>query len=172
MLLALYSFLLQVDPDLFPSKAALSGFRKVEKFLATADEITTMAADRVLDSDPMTSATRSKLLAGKSLIGAQTREAKGSRTAVLTGKDRKLAVDFFRALTKPPVVGPAKCFFPRHSIFARSKANWLDIQICYECSTIRIQSKDGSISGYTGLNRNSRSAADKFFGYNSKNSKA
>lgn len=172
MLLALYSFLLQVDPELFPSKSALKEFRKVEKFLATADEITTMAADRVLDSDPKTSAARSKLLAGKSLAGAQTGQSKGSRTSVLTGKDRNLAVDFFKALTKPPIFGPAKCFFPRHSIFARSKTNWLDIQICYECSTMRISSKDRSISMYTGMNRNSRTAADKFFGYNSKSSKA
>ena len=172
MLPSIFIFLRQVDPEELYSKEPLNTLRQVEKFLANADEITTMAADRVLTSDSATATARAKLLAGTSLTSAVTKQSNGSRTAVLTGNDRKLAVEFFKSLTKLPIQGPAKCFFPRHSIFARSKANWLEIQICYECVTMRITSKDNSIKLYTGINRNSRDLADKFFGYKSKNSKA
>ena len=172
MLLSLFMFLQRVDPDLVYSEEELVTLRQVEKFLVSADEITTIASDRVLSSDATVSKARQKLLSGRSLFASNKTQSTGSRTAVLTGDDRKLAVVFFKALTKPPKHGPAKCFFPRHSIFARAKANWLEIQICYECETMSIASKDGKIKLYTGINRNSREQADKFFGYKSKNSKA
>lgn len=172
MLITLYLFPQQLDGDDLYTKAELAELQKVQRFLATADEITTMVADRVLTSDPATAAARERLLAGKSLRGVAKPQAKGSQTSVLTGKHRGLASAYFKELTKPPKQGPAKCFFPRHSIFARTKPNWLEIQICYECVTMSVTSKDGTIKLYTGINRNSRAQADKFFGYNSKNSKA
>ena len=172
MPLPLFLFFRQIDLEGFYSKEEVAILVKVERFLATCDDITTMAADRVLTSDPTTSATKVKLLAGGSLTRDRALQTKSSRVALLAGKDCKLAVDYFRALTKPPKQGPAKCFFPRHSMFARKGADWLDIQICYECVTMSITSKSGKIKLYTGINRNSRDLADTFFGYKSKNSKA
>ncbi len=81
-------------------------------------------------------------------------------------------VTFFHSLTKPPIQGPAKCFFPRHSIFARKGTRRIDIQICYECVTMTVKSSDKKLNLYLGMNRDTRAAADKLFGYVSKNSKA
>ena len=75
MLITLYLFPQQLDGDDLYTKAELAELQKVQRFLATADEITTMVADRVLTSDPATAAARERLLAGKSLRGVAKPQA-------------------------------------------------------------------------------------------------
>lgn len=144
---------------------------KVEQFLATADTIQTVVSDRAQASDG-----REALYPNDSSQAGRTRPPKQNpqtvKTQNLRGEDRKKVVSYFRTLTKPPIQGPAKCFFPRHSIFARKGSQRIDIQICYECCTMLINTSDTKFKAYLGINRDSRPAADKLFGYVSKNSKA
>ena len=151
------------------SEAVKANLKRVESFLLTCDEITTSASHRVLESYPELEANRKSLLTGQPIQATQSAQFK---TQTLKGNDRTKAAAFFNELTKPPIQGPAKCFFPRHSIFATKQGTWIEIQICYECATLRVDSKDKSIRLYLGINPNSRKSADKFFGFVSNNSKA
>lgn len=145
---------------------------KVEEFLSRADTIQTIVSDRAQGEDG-----KEELYGGSSAVAAgrvppPKPQMQTVKTQNLRGQDREKVVSFFRSLTKAPIQGPAKCFFPRHSIFARKGASRMNVQICYECVAMTVKSSDKKINLYTGMNRNSRTMADKLFGYVSKNSKA
>ncbi len=144
---------------------------EVEEFLSEADTIQTIVSDRAQAEDGRELVLQTQSGSAKPHESVR-RSPQTVKTQKLQGADRKKVASFFRLLTSSPIEGPAKCFFPRHSIFARKGASRVDIQICYECVTMTVKSANKKLNLYLGMNRNSRATADKFFGYNSKNSKA
>jgi hypothetical protein len=144
---------------------------KVEEFLSKADTIQTIVSDRAQAEDGRELIVQTQSESAKK-HAAFRRTPQTVKSKNLRGEDRKRVVSFFRLLTSSPVEGPAKCFFPRHSIFARKGNSRIDIQICYECVTMTVKSPENKLDLYLGMNRNSRATADKLFRYVSKNSKA